>query len=188
MSLGLFKSKLHLAVSNDDLRPALQHIAFIKGYVYVTDALIAIRQSLAWMDFSPEEIAIMNGKFLTAEAYELALKASAIEVTEDGLDVRLATKKRQRIFISWAELSERYPDVESVFRKSVDESNVPTEPRYTTQVGLHPKTLSRLLNSMDFEETAIFDIRKPNDAVVVTATAIETENQLAIIMPTLLNP
>lgn len=77
---------LHLACSDDKLRPALQHIEIIDGIATATNAHIIARLNLAEYSLLPDEaIKQLNGKLIHRDVWESVQDADLIEIDGDTL-------------------------------------------------------------------------------------------------------
>lgn len=77
---------LHLATSDDELRPALQHIEIIDGIATATNAHIIAKLNLAAYSLLPEEtIKKLSGKLIHRDVWETVMDADVIEVDGDIL-------------------------------------------------------------------------------------------------------
>lgn len=77
---------LHLACSEDELRPALQHIEIVDGIATATNGFIVARLNLAEYSTLPDEaIRALNGKLIHRDVWESIMDADLIEVEEDTL-------------------------------------------------------------------------------------------------------
>lgn len=81
---------IHLACSDDDLQPALQHIEIIDGIATATNAWVIARLNLAEYSKLPEEaIKALNGKLIHKDVWESIQNADLIEVKDDMLHVEM---------------------------------------------------------------------------------------------------
>jgi hypothetical protein len=77
---------LHLATSDDELRPALMHIEIKKGIATATNAHIIAQLNLAeYSDLTEECIKKLNGKLIHRDIWLSIIDAEVIEVTDDTL-------------------------------------------------------------------------------------------------------
>ncbi|MHA4844457.1 hypothetical protein ACX0G7_09845 [Flavitalea antarctica] len=77
---------LHLATSDDDLRPALMHIEIIDGIATATNAHIIAQLNLsAYSSLADETIRQLNGKLIHRDVWEQVQDASLITVEGDIL-------------------------------------------------------------------------------------------------------
>lgn len=77
---------LHLACSDDELRPALQHIEIKKGIATATNAHIIAQMNLnEYSELEEETIKKLDGKLIHRDLWELILDAEIITVEGDVL-------------------------------------------------------------------------------------------------------
>lgn len=77
---------LHLACSDDELRPALQHIEIIDGIATATNAHIICRLNLAeYSTLTDDVIRELNGKLIHRDVWETIQDATLIEVVENTI-------------------------------------------------------------------------------------------------------
>jgi hypothetical protein len=77
---------LHLATSEDELRPALMHIEIKKGIATATNAHVIAQLNLAtYSDLTEETIKKLNNKLIHRDIWEAILDATLVEVEGDTL-------------------------------------------------------------------------------------------------------
>ncbi|WP_346236716.1 hypothetical protein ABDK00_014205 [Niabella insulamsoli] len=77
---------IHLACSDDELRPALQHVEIIDGIATATNAHILAQMNLRTYSTLPDEcIRAMNGKLIHRDVWAEIIDADLIEVNDDIL-------------------------------------------------------------------------------------------------------
>lgn len=75
---------LHLATSDDELRPALQHIEIKKGIATATNAHIIAQMNLSeYSELDDDTIKKLNGKLIHRDVWALILDADHISIEED---------------------------------------------------------------------------------------------------------
>ena len=80
---------LHLAASNDELRPGLQHISIKEGVAYASDAhMMAVCNIRYGFDLSEKHIEMLNGKLFTRDAWSLIHNAHILDVTDSGIVIK----------------------------------------------------------------------------------------------------
>lgn len=172
-----FRLKMHLACSNNDLRPALQHIYFDNGYMVSTNANILIKAKITeFSDFTEEESEILKGKFLSSDTFKKVLGCKHVVVTEDGI-IDFKTK----CIFTYAESEEfSYPDYNAALVNSSTEID---------EIGINPKQAKQLfsiLNTSDFQSCHLKFSGKNRAITIAHPVLLESDFQ-AIIMPTMLN-
>lgn len=178
-----FKSPLHYACSNDDLRPAMCCVYFTKGYAYATNAHVVVRQSLKWMDFSDEQIKTLEGKFLTANAFAEVYKAKWIfEITGQGIEC--ISKKGVRYIIKFDDPGAKYPDVEEVLSQQLGK-----EMTGAAKFGFSKSVLNTIFKAAYFDSTgnAYWRLNNANSAAILRAQDTTLDEQLIMVMPILVN-
>jgi hypothetical protein len=102
---------LHLATSDDELRPALMHIEIKKGIATATNAYLIAQLNLAEYSSLPEEvIKKLNGKLIHRDIWEAISDAELIEVEEDTLHYEKGGVKADYDISS----SYKFPDHKSI--------------------------------------------------------------------------
>lgn len=77
---------IHLACSEDELRPALQHIQIMDGIATATNAHVVAQLNLSAYSLLPDEaIRALNGKMIHRDIWEQIMDADLIEVDGDTL-------------------------------------------------------------------------------------------------------
>jgi hypothetical protein len=77
---------LHLSTSDDELRPALQHIEIKKGIATATNGSIIAQMNLAeYSELTEDVIKKLNGKLIHRDVWEAILDATTIDVEGDTL-------------------------------------------------------------------------------------------------------
>jgi hypothetical protein len=172
-----FKSDLSKVVSKDELRPALTVVKFQNGFAYATDSHCLVKQSLKWMDFTDEDIALLEGKALDIKAFKFVRKAKVIEVCEKHISVFIDGTKYNVEYSIHSTL--KYPEADAV---------IPLKETVSVEMMSITKTnLINLLSAMSFETNPIFEFHGAIHAVVVYDRIIGRENQIGIVMPCMIN-
>lgn len=77
---------LHLAASDDELRPALNHIEILDGIATATNAMVIARLNLtSYSNLTDEAIAKLNGKLIHRDIWESIQDADLIEVYDNTI-------------------------------------------------------------------------------------------------------
>lgn len=125
---------LHLCASNDDLRPALQHILIKEGIAYASDAHMVVVSNLRkGFGLSGQDIDKLNGKLFTKDAWSLIHNAVILDVNETGVVIKKKSLVAEIKHICAEDINP--PDyqkaIKSNFDKGKDEdSRVSVNPRY----------------------------------------------------------
>ncbi len=176
--IGGFKTPIWKACSNDGLRPALQHAYVKDGYIYATNAHIAIRQSLSAIHEIPaEQIAVMDGKFFSVPLLKALEKFNMVEFRADGIE---CTSHGTRAVYRYSEEPGKYPNVDAVIPSTESRQNV-------ARIGFDPILLKRLTEVMssDLGQFAL-EFYGKSKAIVVTSANHTRAAQLGILMPVIL--
>lgn len=164
-------AKLETICSNDDLRPAMQCVYFKDGYVYATDAHVAIKQHLSLHDIDEECAKILDGKLLHKSHLQIMKKCDWFEILPNGIK-----SKKGMMTITHEFYDDKYPDIEKVIPKKANSSlNV---------LGLNAVLLKKVQDVMFQTEGQHLKLEftKPNGAILLT-TMIRPEHQVGLIMP-----
>ena len=80
--------KMHLACSDDDLRPVMQYIYFKGGYAYASDAHILIKNKISEITelITEDQLNILDGKYLHKSSFQKILTYDTIRITETGIE------------------------------------------------------------------------------------------------------
>jgi hypothetical protein len=87
---------LHLACSDDDLRPDLQIIQIKNGIASATNGTVLVKIDLEkTCELTPEDIQTLEGKNIHKEAWKEMHKCDLLQFDEEGIEVRTnGIKKR----------------------------------------------------------------------------------------------
>lgn len=113
--------KLFDIAGQDGLRPAMQCVQFKDGFAYATDGHMLIKATLQDItNFDPEELAILEGKCISADSLKRICQHDVVEVTRDGIvaeDKTLGCK----VTYTWAkdEIAENFPNCEKVLHDAL---------------------------------------------------------------------
>ena len=138
-----FHLPMHLCTGTDDLRIAMRHVYFEKGYMYATDAHIAVRAMVsAFSDFDEKEIALLDGKFISREKFKRIFASSLVQVIDEGI-----LCCQYNILYKWErDTGMKYPNIDAVLRPRLDVDEAEAEA--VKKIGLNPdflQTISRTL-------------------------------------------
>lgn len=155
-------------------------VYFTKGFAYATNAHVAIRQSLDWLEFTPEQIKVLEGKFLTAAAFAEVYKAQWIMgVTNDGIEC--LSKKGVSYIIKFDSPGAMFPDVQRVLDEHLKKDAVPCN-----KVGFNKSVLTTIMKAAYFEggsANMYWDIRTPTGGVIIRTAGTTLNDQLVLVMP-----
>lgn len=169
-----FKTKLHLACGTDDLCPVIQFVIFEDGNAVCTDAHMLVKQSLTLHDFTPEEVAIMNGKALHMDKFKEVLRYQFVEAKEEGLQCE---KGAVNVLIKWSDLDGIYPRYKEVIPKEGQGCAV-------QRIGMSLKLLAKLKDIAINENIgAELYFHGDSRAVIVTTVTGGFTDELIMVMP-----
>lgn len=171
-----FASPIHLACSNDLLRPALQLVNFEDGYIWATSGHVLARQSLStFHGFDETEISLLNGKRIHKDVFKLILQYDIIKIEFDGIRVFLGDSD---MFISYSKSSDKSPDYKQAIRSSVET----IEP--VDAIGINAKFID-IANKIlqPFNNQLELNFTKHNKAIFAGCQSYSLKNSFVMIMP-----
>lgn len=81
-----FTTPLHLACSDDDLRPALGSVYFIDGYAYASNGYMIVKQTINYHTvINPENL---NGKTIHRDSFKQIMDFGYATAEEDGISCK----------------------------------------------------------------------------------------------------
>lgn len=109
MEKNNFTKPLHKLCSNDQLRPALQHI-YIKddGYVYATNGHVASRHHLEQFELDEESRRALKGKAIHKTVFAMLLKHEVVQFKEHSM--RALVKGSSDIWVTYYYADTTVPD------------------------------------------------------------------------------
>lgn len=155
--------KLFDIAGQDGLRPAMQCIKFEGGCAYATDGHMLIKATLQDITaFEPEELAILEGKCISADSLKRIYQHDVVEVKWDGIvaeDKTLGCK----VTYTWAneETTKNFPNCEKLLK---DTLAIPLTKKDT--IGVSYNLLETLTAAMGCKENAKVEFRGKYTAVV----------------------
>lgn len=182
MRRGKFlQTDIHLAISKDELRPAMQHVFFKDGFLYATDAHVLIKQYMKLHDFTDEEIKILNLKMIHRESLIQIKKYDLFEVQEEG--ILCVGNYNQRALFQYADNESvgQYPDCDAVIKD---------EHGQVSEVGIKPEFLTKISKCMfgyKIDGVILNFGKKNTDAIFITTSAIDRDRQLGLLSPVMIN-
>ena len=79
--------KLHMAVTFTPDKPEKNFIRFARGYAYAGDGYVFVRAALRHIsNFEAQELEIMEGRSISAAAFQRMLEYDTVSVTERGFE------------------------------------------------------------------------------------------------------
>lgn len=169
-----FRKKISLACSDDDLHPILQHIFFDEGYAIATDARLLLKQSLKDNGFTQDEISIMNGKYLHAEAFNEIFRCDMVTVSEDGFTCR---KGAVKCLIEFSDIGDsKYPN----WKAFIPYLNT-AQP--VAAIGINIKLLD-IVNkiTLSYTKALKFTFTAPNRGIIITPID-DGADEMILVMP-----
>ncbi|MGN0003347.1 MAG: hypothetical protein ACI35V_07925 [Sphingobacterium composti] len=149
----------------------MQCVYFKDGFVYATNAYIAIKQHLSLHGFNDEEIKALDDKLLHKDHLKFMKKCDYFEILPEGIKSRKGFLSTTHQFFD-----DKYPDVEAV---------IPTIKDYqTNKFSVRANHLDLLQKVMFHNHEPFIKIQftAPNRPLLVTSE-IEVDKQVAIISP-----
>lgn len=179
--------KLHKVCADDRLRPVMGYLCFRNGYVYATDAYIAIAAPLSFVStFSEDEQKLLEGKLIHATQFAqlLKMRETYVKETADGVQFECKTGAGETTIIPL--LSEEkalgeFPNVENVLETA--RTNAKENKQPISHVGFKPSLLADLVAAMHAQIVALY-FSDASHAIIVSDPD-ETNEIRAIIMPCL---
>lgn len=176
-----FQSRVDYACGNDDLRPVMSNIYFENGFLYATDAHIAIKQSLRLHQFEDSEIEILNGKMIHRKQFMEIYKHDLIRVEEDGI---LCRSNGIKVKYLWSDSDNKFPSVEKVLQDSMESTEIVPTNSIFASVSLIAK----------FKDIFVFDnyghgcelhFKKDKKAILLTPCYYDNRkaDQIGLLMP-----
>lgn len=137
--------KLYDIAAQDCLRPAMQCIHFENGYAYATDGHMLIRAKLEDItNFEPEELAIIEGKCISADSLKRIYAHPVVEITNDGFVAKDDTTGCKITYtFTDPKVIDKFPDCEKVLQEA---ANSPLHPKDV--IGISYNLLDTLTNAM----------------------------------------
>ena len=169
-----FKKKLHLICGTDDLRQALQYVAFEDGYQVCTDAHILVKRSLELDDFLPTEIKQMNGKFLHKDVYKEILRYDFVSIVDEKIH---CVKGEIKAVFEFSTLESKFPNWKAAIpNDSIIECD---------EIGMSAKIL-KLVHSVSSNDQTRFKFYGKNKAILVRGSETTWDEETILIMPIML--
>jgi hypothetical protein len=167
-----FNTKIHLACSDHMLRPSLNYVYFINGFMYASDAHILVKQSLKLHDIFESDF--LNGKSINKNTYANILKYQFANATENGIECSMRDNKDVVLF-KYSENEMTMPDFESILNFKYES---------VLSIKFNYIKLKRLIDSMYLPEgNIIMTFNSENKAIKITAIGVDENLQVALLMP-----
>jgi len=171
-----FNTKIHLACSDHMLRPSLNYVYFINGFMYASDAHILVKQSLKLHDIFESDF--LNGKSINKNTYANILKYQFANATENGIECSMRDNKDVVLF-KYSENEMTMPDFESVLNFEYESLS-----GIKFSMEFNCIKFKRLISSMYLPKgNIIMTFNGENKAVKITAGGVDENLQVALLMP-----
>ena len=172
-----FKSNLHLLACKDDFRPALSHIYFKDGFMWVTDTHVLLKQSISHSSIiDPEHL---EGKNLHSSIYQMIKnKFRFVTATPEGLSCVDFFGNKVLFSYNTSDIPDFVDNMKLV---------IPTgDPVEVSEIGMNLNIINLLRKGMILSPLGCkFEFRGKNKAILVTSLGIE--DQIGLIMPVMIN-
>lgn len=172
--LGFLKTKIHEVLSDDPIRPVLQHVYFENGRVVGTDEMILVEQCLYKIhDFTDEEKKCVDGKMLHKSDLKMLEKCDIVSFYENGI---LGQLKKSKASV-WCEF--RDIGVSYVKWKNV----IPSEKEKVDIYGLRPDLINRLSKAMGCKHAMKMQFFGNKKGTIITISDETVGDQYGLLMP-----
>lgn len=169
--IGGFKTPLFKILSTDDERESLRYAKILNGYVYASNGICIVKQSLQdFHDIDADECKLIEGKTFH---YDLLKQLWAFEQVHFEADCIQAFNGSSRSEFQYSP-DVVSPNFESALQYSFED---------TRSVKLSDKQLKQLFAVMDFGVAPCFVFGGQNKAVTICNNIDELHIQHATIMP-----
>ena len=170
-----FNTKLHLACSDDDIRPVMQCVHFKNGSAYASNGFMIIKQSLEF--HFVENIENLEGKAIHAENFKMIIKYQFAKATDEGIDC--VSEDGGKAFFPYHDISKEKPiDYDFIFGQVKTYDPV-------SYIDLTPSIVVNVIGSM-YLPNGQLRLRFANEGSFIVADATGVDGQIAVIMPVVL--
>lgn len=164
---------LHLACSNDSLRPALQYISIQDGIAYATDAhLIVVVNLKRHSPLADEVVDALDGKFIHAETWEKIHDADIITCEQNILIYQKGDVKAR------FEISEdiEFPEVHKVLTEAIQ------SPLSNTQrISFNPELIGVIAKIFGSKRAIKVQFRNEGRSIILFPN--DVSKQYAVLVP-----
>jgi hypothetical protein len=161
---------LHIACGEDRFREDLQHIHFINGFAYASDAIILIKWPIKKIA-RESEMAILEGKRIHKDIWAMIQKGLFVEFTEDCIRFH---NGKFLVNINYSACGNI--EFEKVFSEVKEKKAEPKE-----VVGINVNYLKRLIDTMGMGSDVYISFTEQNKASIVKHR--EDFDIVGLIMP-----
>lgn len=170
---NFLETNLETICGNDELRPAMQCVYFKNGFVYATNAYVAIKQHLSLHDIDDDAAKLLDGKLLHKDHLKLMKRCDLFEITPEGIKSKKGLLSMVHQF-----LDDKFPDVDSVIPSS---SELKLE-----MISINADNLNIIQKAMIHESTPFIKIHfSSGTKPFLVSSKIEIEKQVGIIAKTI---
>ena len=181
--MGLFNKKTELIVSTDNLRENMCRVYFKNGFLYATNAQVALKQHLSLFKFTEGEINNLNGRSISLDDWLIIRKFKSHSATESGI---FCKTKNTELFFNYKDngfKSQKMVDeIENVFKTALelDKENQET-------FSLNSKLLNNISQAMflGINKGLVFKCKGRHKAIILWSKSDEypLDKQIGLIMP-----
>ncbi len=169
-----FTTKLHLACSDNDLRPIMNCVHFIDGFAYASNSNMIVKQSMDYHTITDKEF--LNGHSLHRLNYANIMQFEFATANEDG--VACQNKDGRTAFFEYYDTKgEQVPDFEKVISKF--------SAKGVDFIGISPKQIEILGKAFYHGDQVRIRFAGIDKAMIIDA--LDYEDQIAYLMPVILN-
>lgn len=171
--------KMNLACANDDLlRPVMSQIYFKDGFAYATDGIILVKNKIdECSTIDPEQIKLLENKYLHKDHYRDILKYDIIQISEEGIEAH-KTNGGEKAFFYFSNADYKYPSAENLLQSILNKQNAEL-----SDVGLNLKSVDRLRKSLFDSDRCRFRFKGDKTNLHVILESYETNISIGLIMP-----
>jgi hypothetical protein len=171
-----FTTKLHLACSNDELRPIMNCVHFAGGFAYATNGNLVVKQSLEYHSILDAQN--LDGKSLHRENYKNIMQFEVARANQDGIECSNADG-RKAFFEYFDMKGEKMPNFDAVITKD--------QAKQVGFIGLSPELMKIVMEAMylpdGYARVSFYGIDRP---MLLDAPGVD--NQIGVVMPVLVEP
>jgi hypothetical protein len=132
-----FTTKLHLACSDDPLRPIMNCVHFTGGFAYASNGHIAIKQSLEY--HSVLQPGLLEGKSIHRDNYKNIMQFETATANDEG--VQCSNADGREAFFSYFDMKgENMPVFDAVFKRY--------HAAGVTFIGMNPEQMKIIMEAM----------------------------------------
>lgn len=170
---------MHLACSNNEIRPAMSCIYFKDGFAYASDGMILVKNRISECSTLDEaEIQALEGKLLHRDFYKDMIKYDDILISEEGIECH---KNGEKCFFYFSTFGEgvKYPDAEKVLQEALNKPAVPLP-----QFAFNMENIQRLNKALYKCERCVATFKGTNQAIVFDSMDDDVSS-IGLFMPCL---